>query len=436
MTSAGEVRRRDAIAALRDVPVLRRLGDEGTRRLIEQSDSRRFSGGTAIMPHGASPAVVVLLEGTCAIERSDSRTPATPELVAVESIAAVVGVPGIGTVRAVDDVRALLVDRASFVDGVRNAAAAGQELTELVASRLCTPGAPHLADRFVIDGVVGEGGSGRVLRARHAMLGIPLALKMLSHALALSPEGRRSFIREAAVLVHLDHPGIVRIVDVFDAHDTFFMVMPWIAGHTLRDHIDAGEPRTPERVFEIAEEALDALVALHAAGLVHRDVKPSNILIKPSGRLVLIDFGIACQRNQQAARRELVGSPSYCSPEQILGRPLDGRSDVYSLACTLHEVVFGRPPFEADDIDGVIDGHLHGALSLDREARVPMGEPFLRWLRACLSRTRASRPDAVAARGTLRYLAPEPGADRSVPRARVTVPVPMFLVSGEPDDAV
>jgi serine/threonine protein kinase len=328
-------------------------------------------------------------------------------------------------------VDAIVLPRDDIPRGIQISAAAAQALTELVAERLCAPDSAHLAGRFAVEGIIGTGGSGRVLRARHPLLGIPLALKMLSHALALSPEGPRAFIREASLLVHLDHPGIVRVLDAFEAHGTFFIVMPWIEGATLREHIDGNSSYGPEQILQMAEEALDALSVLHAAGLVHRDVKPSNFLVRPSGRLVLIDLGIACQRDVAAAERRLVGSPSYCSPEQILGRPVDGRSDVYSLGCTLYELVFGRPPFAADDIDGVIDGHLRETPSFDLAPRVPMGEPFLRWLRRCLSRTRTNRPDAAAARAALRYLIPPPVAERSGPRARVTVPIPVFLGTGE-----
>src|SRR5262245_28412775 len=109
----------------------------------------------------------------------------------------------------------------------------GQALTEVVAHRLCAADAPPLVGRFVVDAIIGEGGSGRVLRARHALLGFPLALKMLSHAHAGSPDATQAFVREASVLVQLDHPGIVRVLDAFEAHGTFFIVMPWLAGATL-----------------------------------------------------------------------------------------------------------------------------------------------------------------------------------------------------------
>jgi serine/threonine protein kinase len=175
-------------------------------------------------------------------------------------------------------------------------------------------------------------------------------------------------------------------------------------------------------------------------------VKPSNLLVNSSGRLVLIDLGIACQRDAAAPRGaapthdppsagalwvpggrvRLVGSPSYCSPEQILGRSVDGRSDVYSLGCTLYELVFGRPPFEAEDIDGAIHGHLHGTPSFDLPPLVAMEEPFLRWLRRCMSRTRANRPDAAAARAELRHLLPPPVVERPGWRARASAAFPVL----------
>ena len=157
-------------------------------------------------------------------------------------------------------------------------------------------------------------------------------------------------------------------------------------------------------------EGLEALVAVHGAGLVHRDIKPSNVFVRSTGQVVLIDFGIACDVSGSGAlglgpesgRRQFVGTPAYSSPEQILGRAVDGRSDVYSLACTLYELVFGRAPFGSDDVERAIDGHLHGAAAFNAPPRVPMDDAFLQWLRRSLSRTRSQRPDAAAALAALK----------------------------------
>jgi eukaryotic-like serine/threonine-protein kinase len=432
MISADDATRAAWAESLRASPVLCHLAENQLRLLIDDGELQHFvAGAELIRADTLTCAAYLVVRGACDVQRPDGTSLRLEAPALVGEVAALTGTPRSATVRAVDNVDAIVIERDRFLAAIRTSAAAGQELTELVADRLCAPDSIREVGRFAVEGIIGEGGSGRVLRARHPLLGIPLALKMLSHALALSPEGARAFIREASLLVHLDHPGIVRVLDAFEAHGTFFIVMPWIEGATLREHIDNNSGLGAEQILQIAEEALDALAVLHAAGLVHRDVKPSNLLVRPSGRLVLIDLGIACQRDATAAQRQLVGSPSYCSPEQILGRPVDGRSDVYSLGCTLYELVFGRPPFAADDIDGVIEGHLRGTPSFDLVPVVPMGEPFLRWLRRCMSRTRTNRPDAATARASLRFLIPSPLAERLTPRARVTIPMPVFLGTGD-----
>lgn len=426
MNSLSDETRERWIAALRRAPVLRHLSEEQLDGLIDDGELRTFAAGTAVL-EARMPAreVLLVVDGVCDVEGPERRERlVAPTLVG--EVAALSNAPRPATVRAAGSVTAIALTPDRFLTAVRSSAAAGQELTNVVADQLCAPGSIRQVGRFPVDGIIGEGGSGRVLRARHPLLGIPLALKMLSHALALSADDRRAFIREASILVHLDHPGIVRVLDAFEEHGTFFIVMPWIDGATLREHVDRRSSLRPEQVLQLAEETLDALAVLHAAGLVHRDVKPANLLIRPSGRVVLIDLGIACQRDVSASRR-LVGSPAYCSPEQILGRPVDGRSDVYSLACTLYEVVFGRPPFERVDVEAVLEAHLRSTPAFDLPPVVPMGEPFMRWLRRCMSRTRANRPDAAAARAELRSLAPQAPIERLAPRARVTVPMPVLL---------
>jgi serine/threonine-protein kinase len=426
MNSLSDETRERWIAALRRAPVLRHLPDAQLDGLLDDGELRSFAPGAPIASEG-TPAreVFLVVEGVCDVEGPQRRERLiAPTLVG--EVAALSNAPRPATVRAAGQVTAIAVSPDRFLVAVRSSAAAGQELTNVVADQLCAPGSIRQVGRFPVDGIMGEGGSGRVLRAHHPLLGIPLALKMLSHALALSADDRRAFIREASILVHLDHPGIVRVLDAFEEHGTFFIVMPWIEGATLREHIDRRSILRVEQVMQLAEEALDALIVLHAAGLVHRDVKPGNLLMRPSGRVVLIDLGIACQRDVIASRR-LVGSPAYCSPEQILGRPVDGRSDVYSLGCTLYEVVFGHPPYERDSVDAVLEAHLRDTPAFDIPPVVPMGEPFMRWLRRCTSRTRANRPDAAAARAELRSLAPAAPIERLAPRARVTVPMPVLL---------
>jgi len=401
MISADEATREGWVDSLKDSPVLRHLAESQLRRLIDDGELRHYADGEELIHADTRTfAVFLLVGGACDVQRTDGvvRLEA-PALIG--EIAALTGTSRTATVCAVGCASAVVIEREPFLEAIRSSAAAGQELSELVADRICAPDSLHTVGRFKVERIIGSGGSGRVLLARHPLLDIPVALKMLSHALALLPDGPSTFIREASLLVHLDHPGIVRVLDAFEAHGTFFIVMPWIEGGTLRDNIDGKSRFNRDQILRVADEALDALVALHGAGLVHRDIKPSNLLLTSSGKLVLIDFGIACQINV-ASERRLIGSPSYSSPEQILGRPVDGRSDVYSLGCTLYELVFGHPPFGGNEIEGAIDGHLHGTVTFDGQPLVEMGAPFLHWLKRVLSRTRMNRPDAATAQASLR----------------------------------
>jgi len=406
MISTDEATRAAWAASLRASPVLCHVAETPLRRLIDDGAVETFAGGAELIHADArTTAVFLVVQGACDVQRQD-RTVRLTAPALVGEIAALTGAPRTATVRAAGPVKAIVIDRDRFLEAIRTSPAAGQALTELVADRLCAPDSLRQVGRFAIEGIIGHGGSGRVLRARHPLLEIPIALKMLSHALALLPDGPSTFVREASLLVRLDHPGIVRVLDAFEAHGTFFIVMPWIDGETLRSLIDRDVTFARDQVLRIAEESLDALVALHAAALVHRDIKPSNILLKTSGRIVLIDFGIACRLRDQdeSAKRQFVGSPHYSSPEQILGRPVDGRSDVYSLGCTLYELVFGHPPFPGEGVEAVVDGHLRGTASFDLTSKVSMSEAFMQWLKTCLSRTRSQRPDAAAALAALRHL--------------------------------
>ena len=397
-------------ASLGAMPVLCHLDPAEIQRLIDDGAVETFADGAEVIRAGApTSAVYFLVEGECDVHRADRTVRLTAPAMAGE-IAALTGTLRTATVRAAGGVRTVVVSQERFLQAIRTSAAAGQALTELVADRICAPDSIRQVGRFTIEGIVGSGGSGRVLRARHPLLEIPIALKMLSHALALMPDAPRAFVGEASLLAQLDHPGIVRVLDAFEALGTFFIVMPWIEGATLRELIDRGATFTAEELRRIAAEALDALMTVHRAGLVHRDIKPSNIFVRSSGRVVLIDFGIACDaavapgavgHGPGASRRDFVGTPAYSSPEQILGRAVDGRSDVYSLACTLYELIFGRAPFGSEDVERAIDGHVHGDAAFDVPPVIQMDGAFLQWLRTCLSRTRARRPDAAAALAAL-----------------------------------
>jgi serine/threonine protein kinase len=226
---------------------------------------------------------------------------------------------------------------------------------------------PH--GRIVIDARLGAGGMGVVWRGwlfhapgtpREKDPPFPVAVKVLRHAPGEATHAREFFAREAAALARLSHPNIVRFFEAFDLGETTVLVLEWVDGDTLETVIArhvararlAGPGALPGLPFARAwyyfQQLLGALASVHALGLVHRDVKPANVLVRRDGVVKLTDFGIVVEGGT-GATTSIPGTGAYMSPEQVLGQPLDGRSDLYSAAIVLFEALTGRTPFPTED---------------------------------------------------------------------------------------
>jgi TolB-like protein len=215
-----------------------------------------------------------------------------------------------------------------------------------------------LADRYALERELGRGGMATVYLARDLRHGRPVAIKVLRPeiAAALGPE---RFLREIELAARLTHPHILPLHDSGEAAGFLFYVMPYIEGESLRDRLQREGPLPLEEALRITREVAGALSYAHSHDVVHRDIKPENILLS-GGEAVVADFGIARAITQAAGTRLtqtgiLVGTPAYMSPEQASGEgPLDGRSDVYSLACVLYEMLVGEPPYTGPSAQVVI----------------------------------------------------------------------------------
>ena len=269
---------------------------------------------------------------------------------------------------------------------------------------------------YRIEAPLGRGGMSVVYQAEDLRLRRRVALEVLSPDLASNAHFRERFLRESELAASIDHPNIVPIYEADESDGCLFIAMRYVEGTDLRALLRAEGPLEPRRSIAIAAQVADALDAAHEHGLVHRDVKPSNVLVDPRGHCYLSDFGLttsAADRSGLAAQHEVAGTLDYVAPEQLRSEPVDGRTDVYSLGCLLFECLTGEVPFPHESDVAVIYAQLEQpppSVS-DRNPRLPHG------LDAPLARAMSKQPDArFATCGALVEAARE--CVGSVPNAR------------------
>jgi len=214
---------------------------------------------------------------------------------------------------------------------------------------MATQGRQVLGGRYRILDVLGDGGMARVFRGEDTRLGRVVAVKILHQHYLSQPEFVRRFEQEAQLAARLSHPNIVAIYDVDRQGDTYYIVMEYVEGGSLKGLITRDAPLSPSLVTAVARQLGQALDAAHAHGVIHRDIKPENILLTPSYAVKVGDFGIARALTSagQTATGMVMGSVSYFSPEQAQGKPATAESDLYSAGVVLYEMLTGRLPFAA-----------------------------------------------------------------------------------------
>jgi serine/threonine-protein kinase len=213
-----------------------------------------------------------------------------------------------------------------------------------------------LGGRYELDGVVGRGGMAEVYRARDIRLDRIVAIKTLRTDLARDQIFQARFRREAQSAASLNHPSIVAVYDTGEDMTSGvpvpYIVMEYVDGRTVRDLLQEGHRLLPERSLEIIDGVLRALDYSHQAGIVHRDIKPGNVMVTRNGDVKVMDFGIARAMSDAQATMtqtaQVIGTAQYLSPEQARGERVDSRSDLYSTGCLLYELLTGRPPFTGD----------------------------------------------------------------------------------------
>jgi serine/threonine protein kinase len=237
---------------------------------------------------------------------------------------------------------------------------------------------------------LGEGGMAAVYKAYQPSMERYVAIKVLPRQLAESDEFIARFRREAHLLAQLQHPHILSVFDYGQADNYTYIVMPFIQSGTLADVLKARRLSLTE-VRRIIVQVGDALGYAHARGMIHRDVKPSNVLVDERGNCLLTDFGLARMTEATSAKLTtsgaIMGTPAYMSPEQGAGNPLDGRSDIYSLGIILYEMLTGQVPYSAETPIAIVFKHIQDPLPPVRKVAPELPEEIERVLLKALAKS-------------------------------------------------
>ena len=232
---------------------------------------------------------------------------------------------------------------------------------------------------YRVESLLGRGGMGVVYLAHDPSLERPVALKLIAPELVQNPEFRQRFLREPKLAASLDHPNVIPIYEAGEHDGQLYLAMRYVKGTDLRAALEREGKLTPERTIEVLAQVAGALDAAHERGLVHRDVKPGNVLLDEGGHPYLTDFGITKPAEGDAMDTgEMVGTLDYLAPEQIRGEEVDGRTDCYALACVLYECLTGDPAVPAahrggDAVGAPADRSASGSRAHGTEPRAGQG---------------------------------------------------------------
>ncbi|WP_459750462.1 serine/threonine-protein kinase [Streptomyces sennicomposti] len=280
-----------------------------------------------------------------------------------------------------------------------------------------------MADRYRLHTVIGRGGMGEVWHAQDEVLGRPVAVKVLLNDVAdASAEAR--FRLEAQTSARLNHPNVVGTLDFGTWEGRCFLVMELVDGGSLAAELTGGGPLHADRLAQVAQEAAEGLAAAHEQGIVHRDVKPGNLLSDRHGTIRIADFGIARFVDDPSAglttTGQIVGTGLYLAPERAIGTPASSASDMYSLGCVLYQLAVGHPPFEADTPTALLYQHVDAPPVPPHQRGAALPPAFEAYLLSMLAKRPEDRPTARQAadwfrsgawRGAPEPLPPElPGA--------------------------
>ena len=406
------------------------LTPKEAQRLLKGTERCFFPAGHRILKRGdPGEAMYVIATGKVEIRvlDDDSRPRFTTHMEAGDlfgEMSLLTGEPRSADVIAAEDCECLVIPKDKLESSLRDHPSLASFLSYIVSRRILESDALRTVGKYHILGELGQGSMAIVFEGFHPGLSRRVAIKMLSHALLYTSDIRQRFVQEAKVLASLRHENIVQILDTEEGFGTRFLVMEFIEGHDLEKTLTISGPLDYVEARRAAHDVAAALAHAHRRGVVHRDVKPANIVRDKRGRCRLTDFGIATSDVHNEHGGELFCSPAYVAPEAVEGANVDGRADLYSLGATIYRLLTGKSPFPYTDPEMIFEAHKKEPFPELVRDDGPVPEDIA-WL---LRMTTAKRPDdrVQSAEEIVRRLAPRltapRGEDTGILQVRATYP--------------
>ncbi len=397
-------------AFFRGIDLLRRIHREAVCPLLNHIRRMRVPAGERFITQGAQgDAFYVIQRGTCAVlvetNGDTHRVAGRREGDILGEMALLTGEPRSAHVDAETDMVLWRVGRADFGRLLAEFPELRGFLTEIVADRFGASRvtAERSIGKYLITDVIGRGGFSIVYKGTHTGLNMPVVIKMLNHDMAMDPQFRSGFEKEARIIAGFNHENIIKVYDIEERFQTMFIVMELLEGRTLREVLNEMRQLPARETLRLLLQVCAGLRYAHARGIVHQDIKPGNLFITPGGRLKILDFGLAAPCGTESV---MTGTPFYMSPEQVECLPVDQRADIYALGLTAYEMLAGRRPFPEEDPHAVMDLHVEQDIPDPAEAVEDLPEALRRFiLKACARDPGRRYPDIAAVEAELRPLA-------------------------------
>ncbi len=342
-----------------EVGFLKYFSGETKNSFLNQLTCKYVKAGERFITQGEKgDAAYIIHSGTClaVVEKNGEQFPVshhgTGDIVGAQSL--LTGETRRTHAEAETDMKLWVLNKIQFDIVSKNEPELVTLLTELVASQFDSrrPVARRVIGNYVATDIIGSGGSSIVYKGVHKDLNLPVAIKMMRHNLAINPDFLDSFLREAKIIAGLNHENIVRIYDIEKLYRTVFIIAEYIEGISLKNLLYTKGTISPRMAADFLFQACSGLSYAHKQGIIHRDINPGNIFLLDGNQLKILDFGLACPPGTKDL--ELFGTLFYMAPEQIKGKLLDQRTDIYALGIIAYEMLTGRRPFSEDNIKALL----------------------------------------------------------------------------------